>query len=113
MELSGADLRDPDIHLPVSIRKKRHKMAIAGHRSGLLRALEIRNCLKFCVGNRTSPKVLGALQPNACGNCHNGNYPDNNEQRLPSDVGRPLSLHRGSAGAATFRRPSGFKLSTA
>jgi hypothetical protein len=72
MELSGADLRDPDIHLPVSIGEKRYEVAVAGHRSGLLHA-EIRNGLKFRVGNRASPEVFRTFQPNAGDSCHKGN----------------------------------------
>src|SRR5215469_18164021 len=63
VKLSRSDLRDPHIDLAVSIREKRHKVAIARDRSRLLHAFEIRNGLKLCVGDRASPEILRTLQP--------------------------------------------------
>ncbi len=62
VELSRTDLRNPDVHLSVPVRQKRHEMAVAGHRSGLLQSIEVRDRLKSCVSYGVSPEVLRALQ---------------------------------------------------
>jgi hypothetical protein len=45
VELTRSDLRDPD----VCVRQKRHKVAVTGHRSGLLQSIEVRDRLKSCI----------------------------------------------------------------
>ena len=68
VELARTDLCDPDVHLSVPVRQKRHKVAVAGDRSGLLQAIEVGDRLKLCVSYGVSPEVFCPLKPEACAN---------------------------------------------
>ena len=63
VELARTDLRKPDVHLSIPVRDKRHEMAIAGHRSGLLQSTEVRDHPKLCISYGVSPEVLRPLKP--------------------------------------------------
>ena len=70
VELTRTDLRNPNVHRSSLVRQKRHEMAVAGHRSGLLQSRKVRDRLKSCVSDRVSPEVLGPLKPEAYADRH-------------------------------------------
>ena len=98
VELSRADLRNPDVHLSVPVRQKGHEMAVAGHRSGLLQSIEVRDRLKSCVRYGISPEVLRPLEPEACANRQSASRRCQRQQESPSakkgSCHRPRRLRR-------------------
>src|ERR1700674_199572 len=68
VELSRTNLRNPDVHLSVPVRQKRHEMPVARHRCGLFHSFEIRDCLESRVSDGISPEVLRPLKPGAPAN---------------------------------------------
>ncbi len=46
VELSRADLRNPDIHRSVPVRQKRHELTVARHRRSLRHSIEVRDRLE-------------------------------------------------------------------
>jgi hypothetical protein len=67
VELSGTDLRKPDVHVSVTVRQKRDELTVARYGSGLRYSIEIRNCLKSRVSDRASPEILCPTEPDKCG----------------------------------------------
>jgi len=62
VKLTGANLGNPNVHLPVPVRQKRNEMAVAGEGGGLLQSIEIRDRLNSSASNRASPEVIRPLK---------------------------------------------------